>query len=1216
VVDLVNTDLGVLPSRFEMVSSLGAGGMGEVYVVRDRESDAQTALKLLARPGGAAAALFRNEFRCLSDLRHPNLVRLGELFDLGDRLCFTMELVDGIHFDDWASPEHGGDTASDAITRRRDPASAGGDGEPHGDLTAAPRYDESHLRDALAQLADGLAAIHGAGLVHRDLKPTNVMVTRDGRVVLLDFGIAILARDRHESGIAVGTAVYMAPEQARAESPEAAVDLYALGIMLYEVLVGRPPFLGEDLDILQQKQRNEPTRPRALYPETPVDLDVLCMDLLAREPARRPTALEVAARLRNALRAAAPAMPYSARARAQTEVFVGRNAELAALAAGLAAAGSGPVLQLVLGGTGIGKTTLLGRFALAARDRARLISVGRCHQREHVRLDLWDALMEAITRDLAALPRDQRARLLPRDVAALVCAFPVFERLAPRAPAMSVPAAELAQRALAALRELLVRLGDGQPVVMIVDDAQWASEDSLDLLPALLASPGPRLCIVLAARPATDAAALLPGRLALLAAGGVDVRTVELGPLADDDALVLARHLSPSRAHAIAAAAHGRPLFLELLAAGAATADAASVARAIAARIAALPPAEREAVALVAAAAGPVRHDVLARVLGSAPASALARVAELRLVRTTGWSRIDFVEPLHDAVRVAALAGLDEETRRSLRVQLAMAIDADVASDPLLRCVSWVQAGDGPRAAAAARALVGQARDGLAFARAARACESVLELPLSAPERASLGASLGEALAGAGKGARAADAFREAAAVAAGAAQLALAGRAAELDLQAGHVERGLAIATPVAAALGLPLTGSARGAATALFVERGRLALRGLVPRKGLVDEDAGARADTCHSLANGLAMVDARRASWFQTRALRHALDSGAPGRIARGLAIEASFVAFSRQDGGATRTGTLLRWAGAFAARVGSADLDGVIASRRGLCDHARGDHAAALAGFDAARALFRERCRGAIWEDHGTEVFALWSLAWLGRWDELAMRREVLTREAAASDDLVAVTCASIGLSLHAEIGRGRAAEAGAQATAAIARWGRSDVQMPHLHALIGATSVDLALGRGADAHRRLVERWPALIRSSLLRGAWAQAITCELRARAALAAGALAAAAGHARRLARWPWLAGPALLVRGQLAAAHGRPADAAALLAQAVPACEAAALALHAAAALDRHGLLVGGDLGRAARTEAARRARQRGVSCPEPAFALLAPLPPDAAV
>jgi serine/threonine protein kinase len=376
----VDPEPAALPSRFEQLSSLGAGGMGEVYVVRDRARDVETALKVLACPGGAAAALFRHEFRCLADLRHPNLVRLGELFDLGDRLCFTMERVDGIHFDAWAAPAR-----TDA---------------------AAARYDESRLRDGLAQLADGLAAIHGAGLVHRDLKPTNVMVTGDGRVVLLDFGIAILARDRHDSELAVGTAVYMAPEQARAESPAAPADLYALGIMLYEVLVGRPPFVGEDLDILRQKQRDEPTRPRALYPETPADLDVLCMELLARDPVRRPTASQVAGRLRSALHAAAPAVPYADRPRAQTEVFVGRGPELAALGAELATSAAGPVVQMVHGVSGIGKTALLGRFALAARDRARLISVGRCHQREHVRLDLWDALMEAITRDLAALPRE------------------------------------------------------------------------------------------------------------------------------------------------------------------------------------------------------------------------------------------------------------------------------------------------------------------------------------------------------------------------------------------------------------------------------------------------------------------------------------------------------------------------------------------------------------------------------------------------------------------------------------------------------------------------------------------------------------------------------------------------------------------------------------------------------------------------------------------
>jgi len=149
----------------------------------------------------------------------------------------------------------------------------------------------------MKQLAEGVAALHTAQKVHRDIKPSNIMVTRAGRVVLLDFGLATDADrpDRLDSGVTVvGTAPYMAPEQARslAVGPEA--DWYAVGAVLYEVLTGRPPFQGQPVEILMRKQTYEPPPRRTLAPDAPRDLDALSAELrtlrvlgLPRDDARR-----------------------------------------------------------------------------------------------------------------------------------------------------------------------------------------------------------------------------------------------------------------------------------------------------------------------------------------------------------------------------------------------------------------------------------------------------------------------------------------------------------------------------------------------------------------------------------------------------------------------------------------------------------------------------------------------------------------------------------------------------------------------------------------------------------------------------------------------------------------------------------------------------------------------------------------------------------------
>src|SRR5262249_35029400 len=183
--------------------------------------------------GGVELMRFKNEFRALSDLHHTNLVSLGELIQDEGLWFFTMELVDG----------------DDFLAHVR----------PHG------KHDESRLRATLGQLADGLGALHRAGKVHRDIKPSNVRVTRDGRVVLLDLGLvtdaAIEGGARTSSDQVVGTATYMAPEQAQSKPVTAAADWYAVGVVLYEALTGELPFSGSPLEVLMRKQSELPKPP-------------------------------------------------------------------------------------------------------------------------------------------------------------------------------------------------------------------------------------------------------------------------------------------------------------------------------------------------------------------------------------------------------------------------------------------------------------------------------------------------------------------------------------------------------------------------------------------------------------------------------------------------------------------------------------------------------------------------------------------------------------------------------------------------------------------------------------------------------------------------------------------------------------------------------------------------------------------------------------------
>ena len=189
--------------------------MGVVYRVHDVETDTDVALKTLRTWNPEEIYRLKQEFRSLADIRHPNLVEFFELFTTDTDCFFTMELVEGSTI-----VEH---------------------------LRAAPR-GETHLKGVLTQLVEALATIHAAGRLHRDVKPSNVLVTPSARVVVLDFGLATVftgygAGDTL-SGVLAGTPVYMAPEQVGGAPPAPPADWYAVGVVLYEALTGRLPFEG------------------------------------------------------------------------------------------------------------------------------------------------------------------------------------------------------------------------------------------------------------------------------------------------------------------------------------------------------------------------------------------------------------------------------------------------------------------------------------------------------------------------------------------------------------------------------------------------------------------------------------------------------------------------------------------------------------------------------------------------------------------------------------------------------------------------------------------------------------------------------------------------------------------------------------------------------------------------------------------------------------
>ena len=259
------TDRRVLGDRYEIESMLGRGGMATVYRGRDRVLDRAVAIKVLADKYGGDEKFvtrFQREARAAAGLNHRNIVSVYDTGDTAGEHYFVMELVQG-------------ETLADLL-RRQGPLSA--------DRAA-------HIA---AGIAEALQAAHDRGLIHRDVKPGNVMLTTAGDVKVMDFGIARAATDDTltQTGLILGTASYLSPEQSRGDPVDHRSDVYSLGCVVYEMLAGRPPFSGDSpLSVAYKHVHDQPEAPSRAEPSIPAEMETVVMRALAKDPdARYPTA--------------------------------------------------------------------------------------------------------------------------------------------------------------------------------------------------------------------------------------------------------------------------------------------------------------------------------------------------------------------------------------------------------------------------------------------------------------------------------------------------------------------------------------------------------------------------------------------------------------------------------------------------------------------------------------------------------------------------------------------------------------------------------------------------------------------------------------------------------------------------------------------------------------------------------------------------------------
>jgi tetratricopeptide (TPR) repeat protein len=533
--------------RYRIVSLLGEGGMGRVYVAEDEALQRRVAIKTLKETSGSSARRFEKEAKAAARVSHPHVC---PVFDVGNdrgRLFLVMELLEG-----------------EALSRR---------------LQRGP-LSPPEARTLALEMLSGLEAVHEAGIIHRDLKPSNVFLTDHG-AKLLDFGLArelpneltrelVSSGERTRSGLLLGTPGFNPPEQIHGSDVDARTDLFAAGVVLYEALTGRQPFPGDTpLQVLSAVLHEEPLPLGGSGLSGALDRPI--RQALAKPPDKRfASAREMADALLEVWDSPGP-IPVPSTG----EAFVGRQDELAELEERLAAAkaGAGSVV-FVTGERGVGKSMLLSEFLRRVRSGPTPVSVavGRCVEPrgpEEAFLPFFDCLASLLN----GPGRDRTTELLRDWAPTIAVQF--------RAGLLPDPDGSLHRQAVGATKERLAReAGDfveaasrDFPAVLYLEDLHWIDAASVDLLHHMACRVARQRVLILATyRPADMDAANAPmKRCALdLVSRGVG-RELTLGAFSADDvreyldARFSPNRLPPSLAAALYARTEGLPLFVRSL---------------------------------------------------------------------------------------------------------------------------------------------------------------------------------------------------------------------------------------------------------------------------------------------------------------------------------------------------------------------------------------------------------------------------------------------------------------------------------------------------------------------------------------------------------------------------------------------------------------------------------------------------------------------------
>ncbi len=1043
--------------RFVLLESIGHGGMGNVFRAFDPVLGCDVALKTLNSVSPTKLRAVKQEFRTLTDFDHPNILHLYELFVEAEQCYYSMELLPSpVNFLMWCRNEQTTwaithPTLAEYAGRADIPAPAASPAEPTGPL------DVTRVARALLQLAEALDAMHGAGLLHCDIKPGNVLLTPDGVLHLVDFGLVMrmaLGYSAADQGHFMGTPPYVAPERTRQGKLSAAADWYSVGMMLSELLAAT---------------------------ETPPDgLSDLTVSLLAPEPARRGGTRDVRAWAARwvpgtSVEHVAPLVPPGRRT-----LCVGRLREWRTLerTLGRVTIGESTVVR-VTGPSGVGKTTLLESWLSTLRQPSEvLVLAGRSHPMATVAFRTVDEIVDGISR-LHRETSDEFG-LGPDERVALRRLFPILSRLLtePREAPTPPSVAELREKSVAGLTRILTSLAEDRPVVVWLDDVQWGDVDSARLLASMWTGPPIRGVLWVLSHP--DGAHAQSSALRILneaiEAGRLPCVDLPIGPLGDDDARIMLQALSvPSgtAAETILAEAGGVPILLTMGASTLASdTDPRPLDARLAARIADLPPLERELLELISVAGYPLSVSLVGDAVGRVDGWRLAidHLRRAKWVRFHAGVRDPDLILSHAKIGEAVCARLSQTATQRLHQVLASATlqRKDRAMQALIHLEA---AGASEQAASLAVRAAREAESALAFERAAELWARASALGAREEPNWRLVAHRADMLAAARRSREAGEAYAQAAEeLAARWGDAVQVGRLREKAfshlMRTGDFIRGREIMRTCLLGAGLPVAeGRVACIAGILYYEtRNRLTTASSRVRPSEATHGlARLQLEIAWSAAMSVAFVNSLQGAYYTQLHATLALQTGEPTHLVRALERNAMLLATMGGERRLQRAAAQLALADTFAQPVQTPTERAWRAMTRGGMAFERLDWPDALVSHAEAATVFRNDCQGASWEAGMAQFLMTACYVSLGQYDALRSLASEMARDAERLGDAWVPVALAIGPPSWLGLIDDDPERVARQADAAIATWPREAadaLRLMHVHCAI---TVDLYHG---------------------------------------------------------------------------------------------------------------------------------------------------------